>query len=389
VPGVPGLDFETCDLRVYTRKLLMDTIDLLDSELVNLPKNRDIADFETFLKSWFFEFLSEIREIEGNDWVAAELRRQEPALRNLCAAILCAVDAYLLGFPHHAYNYLRDALISIQSSIDEVASPNRTMSLEFLYRIRIGSLAEYKRPDLFHVPFEKRHLVKPQRYSILGLPSLYLGGSSWVCWEELSRPAFERIQISRFTIAPSSTVRVLDFGYRPAVIAGYMKFNIKEMADESIHSKFVLAHAICWPLLAACSIRVMNQNSAFTPEYIVPQLLLQWVRDDSEIDGIQYFSTRISQYSYPADPACNYVFPVRTKNSTGFCNTLAEKFHLSRPTAWSLIDQLPLGENAPVRRNPEWELNINPDVKIEYWKTHFYKCETKINSLPCGSVLMD
>jgi hypothetical protein len=367
----------------------MDTIGLLDSDLLSLPKRRDIGDFETFLKSWFFEFLFEIRKIEGNDWVAVELKRQEPIISTLCANVLSAVHSYLLGFPHHAYSYLRDALIPIQDSIDELASLDVAEHLEYLYRIRVGNLTDYKRSDLFHIPFEKRYLVKPQRYSISGLPSLYLGGSSWVCWEELSRPAFERIQISRFRTEPSSPVRVLDFGWRPAVIAAFMNANTNEMAQESKKAKFALAYTMCWPILATCSICVMHPNSAFIPEYVVPQLLLQWLRDDSRLDGIRYFSTRISQYVDYPDPACNYVFPVSTKKPTGFCDTLAAKFHLSRPLAWSLIDQLPIGEGAPVRHNPEWELSINPDVPIRYWKTHFYKCEAKINSLPYASVLTD
>ncbi|MFW1494652.1 hypothetical protein ACEV9S_24505, partial [Vibrio parahaemolyticus] len=52
-----------------------------------------------------------------------------------------------------------------------------------------------------------------------------------------------------------------------------------------------------WPLIAACSIRVKNPSDNFKPEYIIPQLLLQWARDYKSIDGIRYTSTHIEATS--------------------------------------------------------------------------------------------
>lgn len=33
----------------------------------------------------------------------------------------------------------------------------------------------------------------------------------------------------------------------------------------------------------------------FVPEFIIPQLLLQWVAQEEQIDGIRYFSVRLLQ----------------------------------------------------------------------------------------------
>jgi hypothetical protein len=46
----------------------------------------------------------------------------------------------------------------------------------------------------------------------------------------------------------------------------------------------VVAHAVCWPLIAACSIKVKNPGANFKPEYVVPQLILQWITDETRID---------------------------------------------------------------------------------------------------------
>ena len=57
----------------------------------------------------------------------------------------------------------------------------------------------YKKEEMFHIPFNKRYLVGNQRFSISGLPCLYLGGSPYVCWEELGRPDFQKCNHSGYT----------------------------------------------------------------------------------------------------------------------------------------------------------------------------------------------
>lgn len=267
--------------------------------------------------------------------------------------------------------------------------------LKYLYRIRVGSLADYRRADIFHIPFEKRQIVSPQRYSILGLPSLYLGGSVWVCWEEMNRPAFEQIQVSRFKAVPMSNVRVLDFAYRPAVMARFATFLQSDLHKVTDNAEFILSYAMCWPLLADCSIRVRYPDNPFVPEYVVPQLLLQWIRDESHFEGIRYFSMRIAQHEdgldaeqiqAAASAAANYAFPTVRKASTGHCKQLSSQFELSMPMAWPVIQNVQMITLDPESGPPRWILRLHENSKILYLNTSFYSCERKINSLPCRSV---
>ena len=48
----------------------------------------------------------------------------------------------------------------------------------------------YTKEEMFHIPYELRHKVTNQRYSVSGLPCLYLGSSTYLCWEELERPDY-------------------------------------------------------------------------------------------------------------------------------------------------------------------------------------------------------
>ena len=87
-----------------------------------------------------------------------------------------------------------------------------------------------------------------------------------------------------------------------------------------------------YPLVFACSIVNLNGNSAFKPEYVIPQMLTQWVyRHYDDIKGIKYFScfdtddTRVYN-------GFNIVMPVKNiDNRRGFSKDLIARFKLSIP----------------------------------------------------------
>ncbi len=365
----------------------MKIVELFCSKLFGLPMDRLEEDFEKFLRELFEKFIIQVDLLTGNDWVTAQLKANRSTIEELCESIISALGYYYDGAPHKAYSQFSLEINKFLPWLEEWRNPmNTNEELQYLYRVRLGNLSDYSRRDLFHIPFEKRHLVGPMRYSISGLPSLYLGGSIWICWEELSRPRFEDMQISRYRAVPDKKLHILDFGFPPKCIGEIMKDRLDSLETKCPFSSIVLAYAICWPLLAACSIRVMHKNSSFIPEYIIPQLLLQWIRNESNFDGIRYFSTRIVPIVDDPTPASNYVFPVKLRQSNGVCKDLAEKFLMSRPLPWSIIECCDIESVKPDAGVPEWLLKINSDIEIPYWKTQFFRTEAKINSFTCAKV---
>ncbi|MGD1063899.1 MAG: hypothetical protein ABR860_11620 [Terracidiphilus sp.] len=364
----------------------MDIIELFSNDLLELPRSRSEEDYGSFLKNWFDEFLALTDSLTGDDLLSTDFKANRAAVQSLCDGILAAMKAYLNGHPSRAYEHFQSAIRAIQPHLAHLVSQDVSSHLQFLYRIRVGSLTDFTRRDLFHIPFEMRTLVKPQRYSISGLPCLYLGGSIWVCWEELERPSFEKLQISRFKAADDSSIKVLDLGFRPAMIAAFMATHPINYCRELASYNFILAHTICWPLFAACSVRVKHRGNPFVPEYVIPQLLLQWIQSEPDFDGVRYFSTQVAQYVDDPRPAANYVFPVRTSSQTGFCEELSRKFLLSRPMSWQILESFPFTFKEPVTNVPTWPLKVNADVDVSYGQTKFFSCEAKIRSLPCEHV---
>lgn len=176
---------------------------------------------------------------------------------------------------------------------------------------------------IFHCPFEYRTKVKSQRFSIPGFPTLYLGEDILVCAKELD---FEISKSNEFIgsvfyntepLKIMKLLRIEDFLTRKSCDLG---------SPRSTNSFFLL-----FPLLIGSSFKVFNPKSDFKPEYIIPQLLMSFIRKHNDFDGIMYPSTRIDYSKIKGDHPYNYAFPVKESKSKGYCESLEKKFEWTFP----------------------------------------------------------
>lgn len=365
----------------------MNAVDLFVSDELELPKSWDSgsASFDAHLSDVFGSFLSTFKNVDASDFVSKQVRSSYPIAEKLCKRIKEVIEFQFQGSPSKAFEELKTAIAEVDPYIQELlSSPDISTGASHLYRMRIGESNQMSRKEMFHIPFELRHLVATQRYSIPGLPCLYLGGSTYLCWEELSRPPLHTIHVARFKPVDGMKLRVLDLGYRPAEIAAYLDHEKAKMADDNPESRFVIAQGVCWPLLAACSIRVRFKSAPFKPEYVLPQLLLQWVSGSTDCDGIRFFSTRIKDYFGFPMPGSNFAFPSRTVTPTGFCKTLASKFELTEPLYW----QLAKGSGLPSMQPPNmhFKLRLADGAEGDYINTEFGMMQFVLTPLPCKGI---
>jgi hypothetical protein len=356
----------------------MDIRDLMNSAAADLPRGRDAKlSLTEQLKVMFRKYRALLDELDTSNQIGKSVKASRKDVDSACRQITKAIGAYLDGFPHKAYRSLKTALARLEPHLEGLRAP--LQSIGPLYRVRqVKTLEELERKDIFHVPFEKRHMVASARYSISGWPSLYLGGSLWVCWEELGRPPFHTLALSSF--CASRRLSVLDFGYRPQIAIDL--FRPRNPDDPTFFTdEWMAAFIVCWPLLATCSLRPLEPGATFVPEYIVPQLLLQWLRNEAEeIDGLRYFSTRIGQHLTIPAAAINYVFPVQKQGNDGLCSSLTRTFALNCPISWSVLESITPRAMSPLRT--EREFWPTKDFQMKYDDTAFASLEHKLNSLP-------
>lgn len=151
--------------------------------------------------------------------------------------------------------------------------------------------------ELFHIPLSKRAYSNNERFSLVGFPSLYLSTMLPLAWQECGYP--QKYYYSEYQYKYSEDInsgeRLLDnelkflLLYSPTEIAIWgtsVKYNNFTLWLEVI-TKYLKAY----PLVLACSFVNQSGKVPYKQEYIIPQMLMQWVqRNSSRIQGIEYFT---------------------------------------------------------------------------------------------------
>ncbi|WP_125917070.1 RES domain-containing protein [Hymenobacter coccineus] len=252
------------------------------------------------------------------------------------------------------------------------------------YRARVANDSRFTRKDLFHIPFQSRHLINTTRYSIPGYPALYLGSSVYVCWEEFDQQPISKIHFSRFSNKrPLHVIRL----QRLSDVMEYINTSVPHVYDKIT---YLLEYIKIFPLILACSYRAKHNKAAFKAEYVIPQLLLQYVVKSPEIDGIMFPSTKVNYNNIEGITAYNYVFPVKTYAPEGFCRKLVDTFEMTEPTSTE-IEAL-LHTSGIIFRNEGFvnpmpgTISLVEGIKSTYLTTAFGRLQETIDKRELGPV---
>lgn len=227
-----------------------------------------------------------------------------------------------------------------------------------LYRVRKSDRFLEDRKELFHIPFTMRHLVSAQRYSVAGLPCLYLGTSLYICWQEMGKPDFDRLYISSFKSISSPTDKLI-LNFSSELLNSSISLK-KDYILRVIPEEILISYLCLWPLIIACNYIKKQPDAAFNEEYIIPNILMQWIskRERSPIIGIAYRSTKITSIKH-SNLAINVVIPPKAtyKQMTTnlYCPTLSKTFKLTKPISWQLLKTL----DYPIKRDTEFDKAID------------------------------
>lgn len=306
----------------------MEYIELIKGEVCNLPLKQTTAkQFDKFIEDYLLQFLRKIQALENRTYDFDGLTIDSYFIKStqeiIVTGLIEVIKEYYNGNPSNAYEKLNNILRNRIKDLYAII-PQRDYSIgENFYRIRVkGDNFPLSAADLFHIPFELRGKVSTQRFSIPGFPSLYLGRTLYVCWEELKRPQINHFQAVRLkNVKP---LKILDLT-PPA---------IHELNERSLE---VYQFFMLFPLIACCSVKVKNPEDTFKPEYIIPQLLLQWVRNNDQIDGIKYKSTHLTSELYKQEgELSNVVIPVKNNQTKGHCKDSKSLFEMTEVVSWQL-----------------------------------------------------
>jgi hypothetical protein len=329
-------------------------------------------DFHSFL----FDKLSEFEEfITTNTLLIAS---EHPDLQQIIGCsnnikltienIKIAFNDYYNGRPDAAYATFEKILIEL---LQFDALPERSFHRESFYRIRIDKTIS-SRKEIFHIPFSKRTLVAPQRYSIAGYPCLYLANSIYVAWEEFNRPPIDTFSFAKFQFST------------PANFINFSPIDFQESIENTSDLLVFFQKVILYPVLLICSVKVSKSDNPFKPEYIFSQFTLRWCKEKDQYHGIMYGSTRIHNDS--KGRFYNFAIPVSDyQMNTEICPELTQKIKLTKPYNISII--LPQND-AENTNNAIAEIFSKELHKVVFFKESiFARMESFLQREDLGSVM--
>lgn len=199
------------------------------------------------------------------------------------------------------------------------------------FRVRTSETKLENPRDLFHIPNTKRYLITNERFSLAGHPCLYLATYLGIAWEECGRP-------NQFYYSEFEYQRSVEFKPEYQFISLLSPRSIAQdylvamnPNNDAARERDLKNYISTFPLLLACSIVNSRGNTVFKPEYIIPQMLVQWVkRNNAEFKGITYLSC-IDNIKLSRINGYNVVLPAIDFNSDGYCSQLASMFKASVP----------------------------------------------------------
>ena len=323
----------------------------------HLPIRWDNKDFVKSLNTLFELYIEKI-ERETSFWayprtIDVDIKK----ISKVCDLLVLSANNYLNGFPAKAFDTFKrlmkllneNPLITYRKSIMEQLEIDPYDPLNLFRVTCVYENIIHERKRVFHTPYYLRSKVSTSRYSIAGFPSLYLGTSLELCCEEVNYNPHEqfaltsRFQLERNYEFNNISIKVIELAIKPQDFFEEKNTNDfyrkKRLFPKGLldGSRLRGAYLLWYPLIAACSFIRVSKKDPFAAEYIIPQLLMQWVRlqfelpskENRQLIGIRYFSCASEKAS---DMGFNYVFPASgSQTDNSFCPILTDAFKLTRP----------------------------------------------------------
>ncbi len=227
-----------------------------------------------------------------------------------------AIRAYYNGRISTSHNIVKnlvlkcsDDSLAVSRLDDSYAFPGTRGTEIQLFRARLSDeVHTFEAKEMLHLPLSLRGKTGNYRFSIPGIPSLYLGNSSYACWIELGRPAEHRFNVSPVVLDGTQKI------FNLAVMTRSL-FYLNELEEKRVH---------CWlkllMLMIATSYTVKEPDRTFKSEYIVSQSIMLACKELG-YDGVAYFSKRVSDefFAYAAINLALFAPYERGKNYSSIC----------------------------------------------------------------------
>lgn len=246
-----------------------------------------------------------------------------------------------------------------------------------LFHARLSpKVVSYTRNDMMHIPFDKRDLMQPQRFSLSGLPCYYLASTSYCCWIEMDRPSESEFNVS--AVRPKRPFKIFNLGVSGLTLATAADLfeNDRCYTYHEDPDQTMLALACLRVLAIATSFRVKRYASyvPFKSEYILSQLIMLAVKR-LNLAGIAYFSKRLNS-DQDAFPICVNLALFAPYEGEDKESSICRDLEISEPVNYAEYKQVGIPQ-----REVESERRYLPEVflankNVFYPRTYFHALDS-------------
>lgn len=341
-------------------------------EKIELPKRYYNGDFNILdkFKQETTEYLKLLKQIDGAEFtedkqkgILLKIKEILPEIEENIESIENIFTFYENANPKAAQEELDSMMFRLDdalliSTIDDRVRINVEGKALYTKGIRITSGAQFFRvravdekmpyiennPDeLFHIPLTKKAYTNNERFSLAGFPSLYLSSMLQLAWQECGYPQKYYYSEFQYEIMTSSLHR--DVTNELKFLSLYSPYEIYQCGISMKHNNFkvwlglIANYLKQYPLVLACSFVNHSGKVTYKQEYIIPQMLMQWVqRNKSVVQGISYF-TCVDISMFPNKwCAYNIVIPAQPPfDEKMYSSKLRDDFCWSRPKYYSVF----------------------------------------------------
>ena len=278
------------------------------------PYMRGGDDYRDVLLETLKQYIDAVGKLNKAERPEGDWDERKQTIRKICEKIKDIGRNSYKGLPSTAFIQLCNLLDkSLKDSVQWCYIPEDAdlWRMRQIDNRRIGIMYS----EMFHVPISMRRKINTQRYSTPGYPCLYLGTSIYVCWEEKSRPAMSGCWTSR--LKTKNELKLLDMR-RPTL----------ESFTNNLEQ-----YLYFYPLIISCMIPVRDNTDVFKPEYLIPQMITEWLIKRSEL-GVIYTTTHLNaDFEYPYDKYDNIAIPIKSPldNKATVCKELSKMFDITEP----------------------------------------------------------
>ncbi|QFJ53930.1 hypothetical protein [Pseudobutyrivibrio xylanivorans] len=260
------------------------------------------------------------------------------------------------------------------------------------FRARKEYFTDYS--EMYHIPLDKRDLVGTERFSVPGIPCLYLGTSVYDVWLEMGRPAYSDFNVSAIKLTEKGKkMQILNLVATPYLLLG-LNSPIGDENNMDSNLSIIKSLLRIYPLVIATSIRNKSPRGKFRSDYIISHLIMLNLKKLG-IDGVAYLSKRIlsSEEDIVLPQMVNVAFPAFESSSVNEkYGEICEKIQITRPANYEEFLSLELGSAECLNKNSYFAKTFDDNqnlyscvnrVKISgkdvvYQNTGFYRFENHL-----------